>query len=93
MPVGVPHRWAATAAADARDLFLQRGHGFDVLRACAGREPLQKAVVLTNYTITPVRQYAAHAGADAFFDKSFEMDGLVAYCANHAKALGESRAG
>ena len=39
----------------------------------------QKAVVLSNYTRDPVRQYAREAGADAVFDKSFDMEALVQY--------------
>ena len=61
------------------DLFLGKGHGFDVLRRCRARAPHQRAVVLSNYTRDPVRQYAREAGADAVFDKSFDMDALVAY--------------
>jgi len=36
------------------DLFLQDGHGFDVLRACSDVDPGKPAVVLTNYTRDPV---------------------------------------
>ena len=61
------------------DLFLGQGHGFEVLRRCHQRKPSQKAVVLTNYTRDPVRQYAREAGADAVFDKSFDMEALVQY--------------
>ena len=61
------------------DLFLGRGHGFEVLRRCRTRQPHQKAVVLSNYTRDPVRQYAREAGADAVFDKSFDMEALLDY--------------
>ncbi|HWI83060.1 response regulator transcription factor [Ramlibacter sp.] len=61
------------------DLFLAKGHGFNVLRRCRGRRADQKAVVLSNYTRDPVRHYARAAGADAVFDKSFDMDALVEY--------------
>jgi DNA-binding NarL/FixJ family response regulator len=61
------------------DLFLAQGHGFDVLRRCRERQPHQQAVVLSNYTRDPVRECAREAGADAVFDKSFEMDALVEY--------------
>ena len=67
------------------DLFLGRGHGFEVLRRCHGRKPNQKAVVLTNFTRDPVRQYAREAGADAVFDKSFDMELLMAYLTEHSK--------
>lgn len=62
------------------DLFLAKGHGFEVLRRCRERKPHQRAVVLSNYTRDPVRAHAAQAGADAVFDKTFDMEALVAYC-------------
>ncbi|WP_299764843.1 response regulator [Ramlibacter sp.] len=62
------------------DLFLAKGHGFEVLRHCRDRKPHQRAVVLSNYTRDPVRAHAAQAGADAVFDKTFDMEALVAYC-------------
>lgn len=62
------------------DLFLASGHGFDVLRHCRSREARQRAVVLSNYTRDPVREHARNAGADAVFDKSFELENLVAWC-------------
>lgn len=68
------------------DLFLEQGHGFGVLRHCRARRPHQKAVVLTNYTRDPVRQYAREAGADAVFDKSFDMDALVEYLVQFSRA-------
>lgn len=68
------------------DLFLAKGHGFEVLRRCRDRKPHQRAVVLSNYTRDPVRAHAAQAGADAVFDKTFEMDALVAYCQQLSRA-------
>lgn len=68
------------------DLFLEDGHGFDVLRACRTRAEHQKVAVISNYTREPVREYARQAGADAFFDKSLELDALVGYCTSHAEA-------
>jgi DNA-binding NarL/FixJ family response regulator len=62
------------------DLFLATGHGFQVLRSCRQRAGQQRAVVLSNYTRDPVREHARLAGADAVFDKSFEMESLLDYC-------------
>jgi DNA-binding NarL/FixJ family response regulator len=62
------------------DLFLASGHGFQVLRSCRSRHDQQRAVVLSNYTRDPVREHARMAGADAVFDKSFEMEALIDYC-------------
>lgn len=67
------------------DLFLIDGNGFDVLHGCRHRSPHQKVAVLTNYAKEHVREYALAAGADAFFDKSFDMDAVVAFCAAHAR--------
>jgi DNA-binding NarL/FixJ family response regulator len=63
------------------DLFLGQGHGFNVLRRCRSRQPHQKAVVFSNYTRDPVRQYAREAGADAVFDKSLDLEALLEYVA------------
>jgi DNA-binding NarL/FixJ family response regulator len=62
------------------DLFLASGHGFEVLRHCRNRQAQQRAVVLSNYTRDPVREHARIAGADAVFDKSFELEQLVTWC-------------
>lgn len=61
------------------DLFLAKGHGFNVLRRCQRCQPHQRAVVLSRYTRDPVRHYAMKAGADAVFDKVSEMDAFISY--------------
>lgn len=62
------------------DLFLARGHGIAVLRACAQRSPIQKMVLMSNYTREPLALRAIEMGADAFFDKATAMGSLVAFC-------------
>jgi DNA-binding NarL/FixJ family response regulator len=62
------------------DLFLAQGNGFAVLRQCAGRAPAQKVALMSNYTDGPVRERAAAAGADAFFDKGSEISALLEFC-------------
>lgn len=62
------------------DLALRQGSGFDVLKACSGRDPEQKVVVLSNYATDDVRKRCLALGADAVFDKSTEIDALVDYC-------------
>lgn len=62
------------------DLFLKEGSGLGVLTGCRNREPYQKVVLLTNYATPEVRKRAAVLGADAVFDKSSELDELLAYC-------------
>lgn len=71
------------------DLFLAEGHGFEVLRRCRKVRPHQRAVVFSNYTRDPVRERARDAGADAVFDKSFELDGLLDYCTGFGRGLHE----
>ena len=63
------------------DLFLERGNGLGVINACRNRAPHQKVVVLSNYATADMRDRSTQLGADAFFDKSAELDQLVAYCA------------
>lgn len=62
------------------DLLLLEGSGLAVLSGCRNREPYQKVVLLTNYATPEVRKRAAELGADAIFDKSNELDELLAYC-------------
>ena len=62
------------------DLFLKEGSGLAVLTDCHKREPYQKVVLLTNYATPEIRTRAMALGADAVFDKSSELDDLLAYC-------------
>jgi DNA-binding NarL/FixJ family response regulator len=62
------------------DLFLKQGSGLGVLEACQERERGQRVVVLSNYATADMRTRCAQLGADAVFDKSNEIDGLVEYC-------------
>src|SRR6218665_1233143 len=65
------------------DLFLRQGNGLGVLAACRARRPGQKIVVLSNYATPDVRMRCTQLGGDAVFDKSNEIDALVAYCVLH----------
>ncbi len=62
------------------DLFLKQGTGLGVLAAFRNRQPHQKIVILTNYATAEIRMRSVALGADAVFDKSTELDGLLAYC-------------
>ncbi|RYF64974.1 MAG: response regulator [Comamonadaceae bacterium] len=62
------------------DLFLAEGNGLAVVNACRHRRRAQKVVVLSNYATAEMRGRAAQLGADAFFDKSSQLEELVAYC-------------
>lgn len=62
------------------DLFLKEGSGLAVLTGCRNRESYQKVVLLTNYATPEIRKRAEALGADAVFDKSSEIEELLAYC-------------
>ncbi|QHI96884.1 response regulator [Xylophilus rhododendri] len=62
------------------DLQLREGSGYAALSWCATRLPEQKVVVLSAMVSDEVRQRCLDARADAVFDKTSEMDELVAFC-------------
>lgn len=62
------------------DLFLDQGNGLGVIDACRQRRSDQKVVVLSNYATPDMRARSKALGADAFFDKSAEIDLLLDYC-------------
>ncbi|SFU47288.1 Response regulator receiver domain-containing protein [Polaromonas sp. YR568] len=70
------------------DLFLKQGSGLHVLEACRRRSPLQKVVVFSNYATREMRTRCAELGVDAVFDKSTEIDCLLAYCVTQSQKLG-----
>ncbi|MEO8388244.1 MAG: response regulator [Polaromonas sp.] len=69
------------------DLFLKKGSGLGVLEACRARRPLQKIVVFSNYATPEMRKRCAELGVDAVFDKSTEIDCLLAYCVSQSEKL------
>jgi DNA-binding NarL/FixJ family response regulator len=62
------------------DIFLKKGSGLGVLRATQQRSDLRKIVVLSNYATVDIRRKCLELGANQVFDKSNEIDGLIAYC-------------
>lgn len=60
------------------DLWLAQGNGLEVIRHL-GRTLDQKIVVLTNYPTEHMRHLCMAAGADAFFDKSTELDEFTSF--------------
>jgi DNA-binding response OmpR family regulator len=62
------------------DLVLKRGSGFRILAACRVRDATQKIIVMTNHASRDVRQRCFDLGADAVFDKSTELEEMLAYC-------------
>ena len=62
------------------DLFLREGSGLGVLANCHKLQHQQKIVVFTNYATPEIRRRALELGADQVFDKSIDLDLLLAYC-------------
>ena len=62
------------------DLFLRQGSGLGVVNALQARPKNQKLRVWSNYATPDVRERCQRLNADAIFDKSNEIDGLVDFC-------------
>lgn len=77
------------------DLFLKGGSGLGVLHAARGTAHAQPSdgsihfkkasvgrryVVLSNYATPALRERCLALGADGVFDKSTEIEALIAYC-------------
>lgn len=69
------------------DLFLKNGSGLRVLEACRKRGKRQKMVLFSNYATQEMRSRCAQLGVDAVFDKSTEIDDLLAYCVTQSELL------
>jgi DNA-binding NarL/FixJ family response regulator len=63
------------------DVFLKSGSGLEVLAQASSLGRGGKLVVLSNYATPDIRRRCAALGADRVFDKSGELDELIAYCA------------
>lgn len=70
------------------DIQLHTGSGLGVISAANGLMQRHKLVVLTNFATPDMRKKCLSLGADRVFDKSNEIDALLAYC--HALAAGEA---
>jgi DNA-binding NarL/FixJ family response regulator len=68
------------------DIFLRRGSGFGVLEAARRAGRSCALVVLTNYATPDIRRRCLSLGADRVFDKSDEIDGLIDFCTQLARA-------
>ena len=62
------------------DFNLREGTGLGVVKWCNGRKSDQRVVVLSNMATESNRQACREAGADAFFDKSTELEDFFSYC-------------
>jgi CheY-like chemotaxis protein len=61
------------------DIFLRRGNGLGVLRACQSLTSVH-SVVLSNYVTAETTRKCLDLGARRVFDKSSEIEELVEYC-------------
>ena len=71
------------------DIVLKQGTGLGVLRSQAVRRPQRRFVVLTNYASADIRRRCAELGADRVFDKSNELDDLIAFCSEIGAAAAD----
>jgi DNA-binding NarL/FixJ family response regulator len=62
------------------DIFLKSGTGLGVLKEVRAAQLPVRRVVLTNYATTDMRERCLALGADRVFDKSNELEDLIAYC-------------
>ena len=62
------------------DIFLRTGSGLGVIAAARRKRPEAALVVLSNYATDEMRARCLASGADRVFDKSRDIDQLVAYC-------------
>ena len=68
------------------DIVLRTGTGFEVLRQARRLQPQATLVVLSNYATREIRQRCFGLGADRIFDKSAEVEELLAYGEQLARA-------
>ncbi len=66
------------------DVFLTSGSGLGVLRSAQDMKLLARRVVLSNYATPDMRRRCLELGADRVFDKSSELEELIAYCDDKA---------
>ncbi len=66
------------------DIFLKSGSGLGVLRVASTLAQRRNVVVLSNYATQDIRRRCLELGADRVFDKSNEIEALIAYCARLA---------
>jgi len=68
------------------DVFLKTGIGLNVLVAARRHASQTRRVVLTNYATDAIRQRCLALDADRVFDKSSELEDLIAYCSELASS-------
>ena len=66
------------------DVFLKGGSGLSVLKKAREFNKTAELIVLSNYATPSVRRRCLELGASKVFDKSNELDWLIAYCRSAA---------
>ncbi|OGA99849.1 MAG: hypothetical protein A3E25_01250 [Burkholderiales bacterium RIFCSPHIGHO2_12_FULL_69_20] len=83
-------RWLGDAAHPVDlvivDIFLKSGSGLGVLRAAHVLPQRYRLVVLSNFATPDMRSKCLALGAEQVFDKSTEIDALIQYCGQLARA-------
>lgn len=78
------------------DLWLAQGNGLQVIK-CVKKAETQKIIILTNYVTKEMRKSCLNSGADAFFDKSTEIEEFTSYVIHaalqNARCLNRMRTG
>ncbi len=69
------------------DIFLKAGSGLGVLRAAGLTKKPIRRVVLTNYATPDMREKCEELGAERVFDKSNELEDLIAFCGDLAGGM------
>jgi DNA-binding NarL/FixJ family response regulator len=72
------------------DIFLKHGSGLGILRAAQRKGGHHSVVVLSNYATADIRRKCLDLGADYVFDKSTEIDALIAHCDSLARVKDSS---
>jgi DNA-binding NarL/FixJ family response regulator len=89
-------RWLSESGHEAAlvivDLFLNAGSGLGVLRASGSLPRGPRLVVLSNYATPDMRRKCLELGAERVFDKSGDIEELVAYCSQLAAGQAGSAA-
>lgn len=68
------------------DIFLKSGSGIGVLRSAQDLKLPARRVVLSNFATPDMRQRCLDLGAEQVFDKSSELEELIAYCDKAAES-------
>jgi CheY-like chemotaxis protein len=69
------------------DIFLKAGTGLGVLQCARALNPGLPLVVLTNYATADMQRRCLALGANRVFDKSGQLEDLLAYCETLASPL------